>query len=166
MNENIRYDSLRYNTQQNTSQSMTLILGFKCVDGVVLIADKKVILNGGIDIDYRDKLFAVLDYVVFGSSGSTDNFELFRGYVMEYFRKHQVSFDDVIKELSGLAFRVNQKYNFDRDFYFDVLVAMQFKNKPSTLTFISGRGNPRTIEKYHMLGSGASYASLFREIMV
>jgi 20S proteasome alpha/beta subunit len=67
---------------------MTLILGSKCADGVVLIADKKVLLNGGIDIDYRDKLFAILDYVVFGSSGSTDNFELFRGYVMEYFRKH------------------------------------------------------------------------------
>jgi 20S proteasome alpha/beta subunit len=142
---------------------MTLILGSKCADGVVLIADKKVILNGGIDIDYRDKLFAVLDYVVFGSSGSTDNFELFRGYVMEYFRKNKISFDDVIKELSGLAFRVNQKYNFNKDFYFDVLVGLQFPDKPSTLTFISGHGNPRTIEKYYMLGSGASYAKVLLE---
>jgi hypothetical protein len=82
---------------------------------------------------------------------------------MEYFRTHKVSFDDVIKELSGLAFRVNQKYNFDRDFYFDVLVALQFSDKPSTLTFISGHGNPRTIEKYHILGSGASYANVFLE---
>jgi 20S proteasome alpha/beta subunit len=142
---------------------MTLILGSKCADGVVLIDDKKVILNGGIDIDYRDKLFAILDYVTFGSSGSTDNFELFRGYVMEYFRKHQISFDDIIKELSGLAFRINRKYNFDRAFYFDVLVALQFPDKPSTLTFISGYGNPRTIEKYHMLDSGASYAKVFLE---
>jgi 20S proteasome alpha/beta subunit len=142
---------------------MTLILGAKCIDGVVLMADKKVILNDGIDIDYRDKLFAILDYVVFGSSGSTDNFELFRGYAMEYFREHQVSFDDIVKELSGLAFRVNQKYDFSKDFYFDILVALQYADRPSTLTFISGYGNPRTIEKYHMLGSGASYGKVFLE---
>jgi 20S proteasome alpha/beta subunit len=74
-----------------------------------------------------------------------------------------ISFDDIIKELSGLAFRINRKYNFERAFYFDVLVALQFPDKPSTLTFISGYGNPRTIEKYHMLGSGASYAKVFLE---
>jgi hypothetical protein len=62
--------------------TLTYILGSRCRDGVVIISDRKVTLGFGDDFDYRDKLYGVLGHVVFGSSGSTDTYEFFRGYIM------------------------------------------------------------------------------------
>jgi 20S proteasome alpha/beta subunit len=55
------------------SSLMTFILGAKCADGVVLIADRKITLlfKDGLNFDYRKILFAEIRHVVFGSSGST-----------------------------------------------------------------------------------------------
>jgi 20S proteasome alpha/beta subunit len=41
---------------------MTFILGAKCADGVVLVADRKITLltKDGLNFDYRRKLFAEL----------------------------------------------------------------------------------------------------------
>ena len=62
---------------------MTFMLGSRCINGVVLIADRKITVNDdiGLHFDYHDKLFAELRHVVFGSSGSTGSYELFRGRV-------------------------------------------------------------------------------------
>ena len=68
----------------DTENPMTFILGARCKDGVVLISDKKVTLDYGADFDYREKLFGDLRHVIIGSSGSTDTFEYFRGYIMDY----------------------------------------------------------------------------------
>ncbi|MGB8033173.1 MAG: hypothetical protein WCF03_05050 [Nitrososphaeraceae archaeon] len=72
-----------YQTSIEDKPAMTFILGSKCSDGVVLIADKKTIItdNSGMYFDYRYKLFAELRHVVFGSSGSTGNYEQFRGRI-------------------------------------------------------------------------------------
>jgi 20S proteasome alpha/beta subunit len=50
---------------------MTFILGSKCSNGVVLVADKKITVtdNTGMYFDYRDKLFAELRHVISGSPG-------------------------------------------------------------------------------------------------
>jgi 20S proteasome alpha/beta subunit len=50
---------------------MTFVVGSKCVDGVVLISDRKIIKinKDGLNFDYQKKLFAELRHVVFGSSG-------------------------------------------------------------------------------------------------
>lgn len=69
--------------------AMTFILGSKCSDGVVLVADKKITVtdNSGMYFDYSDKLFAELRHAIFGSSGSTGNYEHFRGRI-----KNHISF--------------------------------------------------------------------------
>jgi 20S proteasome alpha/beta subunit len=36
---------------------MTYILGARCADGVVMIADKKITKDSGVDFEYSDKLF-------------------------------------------------------------------------------------------------------------
>jgi 20S proteasome alpha/beta subunit len=75
---------------------MTFIVSSKCVDGVVLIADRKItiISKDGLNFDFQKKLFGELRHVVFGSSGSTGNYELFRGHVKNYVRKNPVSIDE------------------------------------------------------------------------
>jgi hypothetical protein len=56
---------------------MTFILGAGCIDGVVLVTDRKITnLDEGFTFEYDDKLFAGLCHIVFNSSGSSDIFEL------------------------------------------------------------------------------------------
>jgi 20S proteasome alpha/beta subunit len=71
---------------------MTFIVISKCADGVVLVADRKIttICKDGLNFDYRKKLFAELRHVVFGSSGSMGNYELFRGRVKSHVRRNAV----------------------------------------------------------------------------
>lgn len=45
-------------------KNMTFILGSKCIDGVVLIGDRKVTAEDGSYVGYRDKIFNDVDNVV------------------------------------------------------------------------------------------------------
>ena len=68
---------LNYGKLSSKLSNMTFILGAGCIDGVVLVADRKITnLDEGITFEYDDKLFARLCHIVFNSSGSTEIFEL------------------------------------------------------------------------------------------
>ena len=57
---------------------MTHILGSRCKDGVILVADKKITsINEikSISFQYKEKIFGILHHVLFASSGSIDTFE-------------------------------------------------------------------------------------------
>jgi 20S proteasome alpha/beta subunit len=142
---------------------MTFILGSRCSDGVILIADRKVTLSDGelgFDFD-RDKLFGILSHIVLGSSGSTDSFELFRLNAMSYVRTNVVPIDDIVLKLSELTHNINKKYEWRYDTDFDVLIAMQYKDRMSSLTYVSSNGLPHPVNKYHTSGSGSKYAKIF-----
>ncbi len=53
---------------------MTYILGSRCEDGVVLIADRMVTYEGGIWHEYDDKLIGDLGGIIVGYSGSRGYF--------------------------------------------------------------------------------------------
>ncbi len=156
---------------------MTLVIGSRCKDGVVLIADRKITTTNefnSIGFDYKNKLFGILDGVIFGSSGSTDSFELFREYVLEQVRKsiremiandernqHEITYDNIILALCDIVLDMNKKRDFMKDYYFELLVAIRHPDKPSTLTWIMGAGVKRLIERYHTLGIGGIFAKEF-----
>jgi 20S proteasome alpha/beta subunit len=142
---------------------MTFILGSRCKDGAVLVADRKITIGGGEDYDECDKLFGEIHHVVYGSSGSTTMFELFRGHVMNYINTHpgEVTYQNATVKLAQIAFEVYKKYDFDLNYYFDVLAAIQPPDKPSILQSISGYGQPRYVKDYDIIGSGAPYAKVF-----
>lgn len=85
-----------------------------CVDGVVLVADRKITIvnNDGLNFDYKKKLFAELRHVVFGSSGSTGNYELFRGHLKSRIRKNHVLIDDICLVLSDITYTLNERYKY------------------------------------------------------
>jgi 20S proteasome alpha/beta subunit len=60
-----------------SSPRMTYILGSKCKDGVVLVADRKFSIEqgGGIDFIY-DKLFGEYNGIIMGFAGTRRRFEL------------------------------------------------------------------------------------------
>jgi 20S proteasome alpha/beta subunit len=144
---------------------MTFIVGAKCADGVVLVANRKITLltKDGLNFDYRRKLFAELRHVVFGSSGSTGNYELFRSRVQSHIRKNDVLVDDMINVLSDIAFELNKRYEYNENLIFDVLVGIAYPDKDSTLTYIDFYGSTHTVENYRVIGAGAKYAKMYLE---
>ncbi|MGA9151030.1 MAG: hypothetical protein WBZ36_10650 [Candidatus Nitrosopolaris sp.] len=94
--------------------TLAYILGSKCRDGVVIISHRKVTLDFGDDFDYRDKLYGILGHVVFGSSGSTDTYEFFRGYIMDYVRTHKknsetITYGNLITKVSEITYTLNKR---------------------------------------------------------
>ena len=57
---------------------MTLIIGSRCSDGVVLVSDRMVTGDGGGRREFRDKLAYNVDSVVWGAAGNMAYFESFR----------------------------------------------------------------------------------------
>ena len=150
----------------DTEPPMTFILGARCKDGVVLISDKKVTFEYGADFDFRDKLFGDLRHVIIGSSGSTDTFEYFRGYIMDYVdtnrnNRKAIGYDNIITKLSHIVYDTNRRHKFQNESNFQLLVAVGFANKKSSLTYVSAHGWPRTIDGCVAIGSGENYAKIF-----
>jgi 20S proteasome alpha/beta subunit len=58
---------LTFNELNNKPQWMTFILGSRCNDGVVLIADRKITLTNeihSISFEYKQKVFGILGHVI------------------------------------------------------------------------------------------------------
>jgi 20S proteasome alpha/beta subunit len=153
----------RFKLDKINTSLMTFILGAKCTDGVVLVTDRKITLltKDGLRFDYRKKLFAELRHVIFGSSGFTGNYELFRGRVKSHVRKNIVWIDDVIGVFSDISYDLNKRYNFHENLVFDVLIRIAYPDTDSTLTHIDSNGTPETVETYKAIGAGAKYAKAY-----
>jgi 20S proteasome alpha/beta subunit len=121
--------------------------------------------GGSVEFDYREKLFVLFRHIIVGSSGSTDNFELFRGSVIDYHNRHpdEITFDNVATKLSPIVYKLNKRYNFQYDFAFDTLVVTQPPDRTSGLNFISRNGLPHEVMDYCAVGSGKTYAKVFLE---
>lgn len=144
---------------------MTFILGSRCKDGVVIVADRKITSINEIDsitFEYKEKIFAILRHVIFASSGSTHTFELFRDYLIDQVKSRQdITFDNAILKLTDIVLDINKKRDFQRKLYFELLVALQYDDKPSTLTWISGEGTNHLVERYYTLGIGGILVNHF-----
>jgi len=149
--------------QPSAKASMTFIMGARCVDGVVLVADTKVTLSDYSEFDYQKKLFNGIGHVIYGSSGSTSMYELFRGHVEDYVDTHpgEMNYRNAVVKLSRISFKLYKRYNFHPDYYYDLLVALQPPDRDSTLTYISGRGAPQNIDGCCAIGIGQRYATVF-----
>lgn len=146
---------------------MTLILGSKCIDGVVLVADK-IVTNqtDGLNFYFAEKLFSVMDNVVVGSSGSSGNYELFRNHITAYLNrnKSKANIDDILLTLSNQTYALNERYRTRHSSaIFDILVAIGYKNRPATLTYLNSFGLLSPEGKYRLIGSGTRYAKAFLE---
>jgi 20S proteasome alpha/beta subunit len=150
--------------EKPVTRKMTFILGSRCKDGVVLIADRKITIGEGEDYDECDKLFGEIRHVICGSSGDAGMFELFRGYVMDYINTHpnEVTFENAIVKLALCVLKINKEYGYPPNLY-NVLVAIQRpqEGRKSRLNLIQGSGTPYTIKNYHVIGSGEPYAKVF-----
>ena len=145
---------------------MTYILGSRCKDWVVLIADTKFTVDGGTRYDYDDKLIRVfkeLLSMVIGFSGSREPFTHLRMRLSErrkelekeFYETEKISTDkinniiiEVMKSLRG--------YHSGNEY--DMLVGISAK--PSVLTYFYQDGRPEEVRGCKAIGDW-TYGSVF-----
>lgn len=142
---------------------MTYILGVNCSDGVVIIADRRITIDGGIDYTYGDKLFGDLGGIIIGFSGSKNTFELFRtdivGYVNDYQKTYNegASLHKIILQISEISYRLSNRYRGE-DESFDVLLAISGTKLPtlhSSLRYFYQDGKLETVIDYKTIGTAS-----------
>ena len=142
---------------------MTLVLASCCVDGVVVVADRKITALGTLSfLRYDEKLSGVFSNVIFGYAGSEDMYRIFVRYVVgdsvilrddpeHYTYQNMIEkfcmIMDLLKRIHG------------NPFLLDVVVARLFPmNGHSDLTLVSADGSHQQIGEWRAVGKGGVIA--------
>lgn len=142
---------------------MTYILGSVCDDGVVLVADRKIILEGGALHEYEDKLFLGVPWMVVGSSGILGLFEKFRTRLTDYLQssKYDANVYNLTTEIENLTRELNNDYcEVLRGRDFDVLLGIQATTE-AVLKYVHSSGFAEGVRRYKVIGHGEPYGSFF-----
>lgn len=150
-------------TYRHGLKGMTYILGANCVDGVVLVGDRKVTLDDGAAHVYEDKLFVSTPWMVVGSSGISGLFEKFRDELSEYLATPE--YDNKITTLTTqieiITRELNEKYkDILRGQNFDVLLGIK-TTVGANLQYVYPFGFAEGVRRYKAIGHGESYGSFF-----
>ena len=142
---------------------MTYILGAKCADGVILVADRKIILDGGALHEYEDKLFWAQPWMVVASSGTLGLFEKFRDKLTDYV--HSTKYDAKVYNLTTEIENITRQLNDDyfevlRGRQFDVLLGIQSTTE-AVIKYIHPSGFAEGVRRYKVIGHGEPYGSFF-----
>jgi 20S proteasome alpha/beta subunit len=137
---------------------MTYILGSRCSDGVVMIADRRFTENYGSSYLYDDKLIHHVQGIVVGFSGSRGIFELFTsGITQHVMESGGITLNPFVFKTSELIEKLNNR--FHRQENFDALIGTG--NEPSSLRYFYPDGRMETVTSYKTIGSGTPYGSVF-----
>jgi hypothetical protein len=161
---------------------MTYILGARCKDEVVLIADRKITNPDG-RIEYQDKLSRYYYPIVLGGAGSTVMLRNFADNVLRdtqhvtkvssvsgavYFNpinvEHPYHLDcnTYLKRVEETVRSLDQRYRDTLgDMRFDALIAVQTVDRGALLYYIYGERVSERIDQYKVLGGGEKYGTVF-----
>ena len=160
---------------------MTLILGARCRDGAVLVADSKLTEdNSGLQFSYDNKTTGELQGILTAFSGDRGTFQIFTTRVRDYvnttarelrreaFQKPvkgliKTQFGPTIDQLSleiyDIQHDLHSKY---RNYDFEVLMGISGRyyppSKMSRLFYFYPDGRVIPIKDYRIIGSGAPFA--------
>jgi hypothetical protein len=150
---------------------MTYIFGARCIDGVVLVADRKVTVGETGRYEYQDKLFSSLYPIVWGSSGYQMFSDSFNNRVnvdvQNTLARNQKQGKQSI-DIGEFRIIVEEVYERMGALYGDrlrfgglsILMAQRTLQK-SELWLIEQLGAPQLQTGYVGIGHGAPHASLF-----
>jgi 20S proteasome alpha/beta subunit len=168
-----------------SDSEMTLILGARCHDGVVLVADRKMTgqdTTGGTHDSYNVKIRGELDGILTAFSGDAGTFEVFANTLKDYVttsRDAQIksvldnpfmgfrggnfgpSFEQVRLRISQLQTEFNNKYT---NFRYKVLMGVSsqfFADKKSSLYYFEADGRFFPLAEPKSIGSGSAYVLYF-----
>lgn len=112
---------------------MTLDLGARCIDGVVIIADRKItdLITRQL-VKYDEKVYGVLRNVIFAYEGSEDMFNVFLRYlvgdvVMLRDDREKYTSANLLEKLCNIMTVLrNIRDPRSRDFLLSIMVAREF----------------------------------------
>jgi len=147
---------------ENGLKPMTYILGAQCSDGVVLVADRKVTIDGGSDHTFEDKLYLV-ETIVVGSSGVSGLFEKFRERLST--KITSPNWEKTVYNLTNQIEIITRELN---EQYHDVLGGSVFNvllgvkaTTGAILEYVHPIGFAEGVRNYKAIGHGEPYGSFF-----
>jgi 20S proteasome alpha/beta subunit len=183
--------SLKYKNLVKNSSKMTIVIGGKCVDGVVLVSDNKV--------TYEDhppsqvpKLHSDFYHIVTGGAGSTDLYGDFRKHALyaiqsgvtvteDFDLDKPITFNEPV-QTSGVIHLYSNQYNFSRitnnlgkivkvinksvkarhlNGELEVLVATQVADTRTANLTYIRKSIQTDVYDYQGIGSSGTYANVF-----
>lgn len=144
---------------------MTFILGARCADGIVLVADRKMTRSHG-SSTYEQKIFEEVDNVVMGSAGVVGLYDKFRRRISEISSKNtKMSPDDFISDCETVVSDLNTKYiERTRGGIIELLVGYG-RTRAGHLQYVTHNGVGEEVRQYKIIGSGESYGEYFMRKM-
>jgi 20S proteasome alpha/beta subunit len=143
---------------------MTYILGARCRDGVVIVAERKFTINYGADYEYDSKMVGEIGGTIVGFSGGRRTFELYRTEIRTYVRQYQEDHgtgaprDEFVLKNSEIMSRLYNRFH-NREDNFDALIGLT--DNPSKLKYFYPDGGLEPVNTYKAIGSGEPYGSIF-----
>ena len=136
---------------------MTYIIGARCVDGVVLIADRKILR--GTTPFHREKLIDVLPSVIIGGAGAVGLIDRFSEDI-----KQRVNLGE-IQDHNQLLEYVEDQSLIMYDRYpqvgsFQMLIGLQNGNRAQLYNILPNVRFAEPVKQYFAIGSGTEYGSL------
>lgn len=137
---------------------LTVIIGAKCSDGVVLIADKKMTKIGG-EPQFKDKIFGDLAHFPLAYTGKEDVFHVFRKamvgeWLLKFNNKEPLGLEEVMPTYASIIRPINGMSSQRR---LEVLVGKHSK-KNTDLYHIISNGEYSSMS-YAAIGSGKDVAN-------
>ncbi len=142
---------------------LTVIIGAKCSNGIVMIADRKVTDFSGQTIHYTNKIFGDLRDILIGYGGGEEAFDIFRKYIVGEVTllrsdENKYTFDNLIPNMKRYVLKFN-KFVEKLNRHFEILVGLHRKEL-SDLYYIKKNGEIVNSD-YIALGSGEETANKF-----
>jgi 20S proteasome alpha/beta subunit len=142
-----------------SSGNLTYILGSRCSNGVVIIADRKFTIDqsGGIDSIYDSKLYGEFEGIITGFSGLRRRYENFIIEITDYVdtERSQLRLVPIRRFLMKARDIVKSMGSND----LDILIAT--RGSPSVLRHMYYDGGIETIKKYVVIGTGEPVGRFF-----
>jgi 20S proteasome alpha/beta subunit len=139
---------------------LTVIIGAKCKDGIILVADRKLTYKDGRTI-FRRKIFGDLAHILMGYTGDAEMFDIFRKYTVG---EVMINRDDnkryTIENLLSKVSKSIKRFNEIGGKPFMALLVSHERNPPE-LYHIETNGNWDSVKNYRAIGSGEKTADLF-----
>lgn len=144
---------------------MTLIIGAKCKDGVIILSDSRV--SRGHDLNQYRKIFVPIDGTFIGASGTTGVFIKFLKKVNQKVESGEISsWDELIDIVEDLVMQLSSRYyRRTGGDPIDVLMALKPSDDKSEIYHITSEGVAEEVFTIMAIGHGEPHASLFLKTM-
>jgi 20S proteasome alpha/beta subunit len=149
-----------YSISSDENPILTVIIGAKCSDGIVLIADRKYtdVMTG--DGDFGEKIYGDAAHFLVEFTGKFSAFDIFRKYIFgDILIRKDYTFFNAISRSCNLVKKFNESI-YPTGPKFEVLIALH-RRKDSELHYIDVKGEDETVTHYKAIGSGKKTAEIF-----